>query len=115
MEDKLKITADDVRAKLSLVMDPELNVDLVSLGLIYNIDVKEIQGEHGPHQIVHILMTLTTPGCPLAGVFDRLVKDALSDLVGINVDQDILIELTFDPPWIPDMMSAEAKAELGFD
>jgi len=112
---ELGITPEQVRSKLAQVMDPELNVDLVSLGLIYDITVKDVQREDGSHPMIHILMTLTTPGCPLAGVFDRLVKDALSDLVGVNVEQDIFIELTFDPPWIPDMMSAEAKAELGFD
>jgi metal-sulfur cluster biosynthetic enzyme len=60
-------------------------------------------------------MTLTTPGCPLAHVFDSMVRDALYGTPGLDVDQEVAIELTFDPPWIPDMMDAETKAELGFD
>jgi metal-sulfur cluster biosynthetic enzyme len=57
-------------------------------------------------------MTLTTAGCPLAGVFDQLVRDALFGLPGVDVEHDVVIALTFDPPWVPDMMDAEAKAQL---
>lgn len=111
----LSFTADQVRQALATVMDPELNVDIVSLGLIYDVDVQEISRLAGKRPLVHIVMTLTTPGCPLAAVFDELVKSSLAHLPGLDLDQDVLIEITFDPPWVPDMMSEEAKAQLGFD
>ena len=88
-------------------MDPELNVSIVDLGLIYKITI--------PKNKVHILMTLTTPGCPLAGMFDALVRNALLDIPGLRVKQDVEIELTFDPPWTTDMMTEEVRAELGMD
>jgi len=88
-------------------MDPELNVSIVDLGLIYKITIQKNK--------VHILMTLTTPGCPLAGMFDALVRNALLDIPGLRVKQDVEIELTFDPPWTTDMMTEEVRAELGMD
>ena len=105
---------DQVWDRLKKVIDPELNIDIVSLGLIYEVHVKTVQAETGPQPFVHVLMTLTTPGCPLAGVLDAMVKDVLKDLPGLLTD-NVLIEVTFDPPWLPDMMSEEAKAELGLD
>lgn len=97
--------------RLGQIMDPELNIDLVSLGLIYRVDIDE-NGE------ISILMTLTTPGCPLAAVFEPMIREALEGLKfgekTIDVEQNVEIELTFDPPWAVDMMSEEAKAELGF-
>lgn len=106
----VKLTKALILDKLSTVIDPELGVDIVSLGLIYDVTFPE----SGLIK-VHILMTLTTPGCPLAGVFDKMVRDALIGLDGIDVHNEVFIELTFDPPWVPDMMSDEAKAQLGFD
>lgn len=99
------------------MLDPELGVDVVSLGLIYDISVSPVQSSDGStRQVVHIVMTLTTPGCPLAGVFDQMLRDALRPLAPqLDVDEDVNIELTFDPPWVPDMMTEEARAELGFD
>lgn len=104
------LTKEMVLAKLSKVIDPELSIDIVSLGLIYDVTFPE-SGDIK----VHILMTLTTPGCPLAGVFDKMVRDALVGLEGVNVEKEVFIELTFDPPWVPDLMTEEAKAQLGFD
>ena len=98
--------------RLGTVMDPELGIDLVSLGLIYDVSIGQKQEKTGEKVKIHILMTLTTPGCPLAGVFDKLVKDSLFGLEGIDPDDDVSIELTFDPPWVPDMMTEEARAEL---
>jgi metal-sulfur cluster biosynthetic enzyme len=90
---------------LSEVMDPELDVDIVSLGLIYEVIVK---GE-----IVKIVMTLTTPGCPLAGVIDRMVKEAAASVEGVE-EENVETELVWDPPWIQAMMSEEARLRLGF-
>jgi metal-sulfur cluster biosynthetic enzyme len=110
-----QITPIQVRAALQTVIDPELGVDIVSLGLIYDVTVKDRPTAQGSEPFVHIIMTLTTPGCPLAGVFDQMVRGALKTIDGLDADQQAFIELTFDPPWVPDMMTEEAKAELGFD
>lgn len=109
----MTVTKDLIYQRLSTVMDPELNIDLVSLGLIYDVTVKELQAEGGAKPFVHILMTLTTPGCPLAHVFDQLVKESLMNIQGLDHLRDVELELTFDPPWLPEMMTEEARAELG--
>lgn len=111
---KTTLTSDAVRKALETVIDPELGVNIVALGLIYDVKI-EPPSEKNQRPVVHIIMTLTTPGCPLAGVLDQMVKDSLVVFPEVDVDQDVFIEVTFDPPWVPDMMSAEAKAELGFD
>lgn len=103
-----------VWAKLQTIIDPELNIDIVSLGLIYEVTVRELQKETGSKPFIHILMTLTTPGCPLIHVFEKMVKDKLSEIPNIDGYKQSELELTFDPPWIPDMMTEEARAELGF-
>lgn len=89
--------------KLHDVMDPELQMSIADLGLIYEVTVN---GEK-----VHILMTLTTMGCPL---FDTIQEDILHHLGKIGVKgENITIELTFDPPWSMDRMTERAKAMLG--
>lgn len=109
------VTQDLVYDRLKQVIDPELSIDVVSLGLVYEVVIKEIQTEAGPAPFVHILFTLTTPGCPLAGVFDTMIKEALAGLPGLDVKKNVMVELTFDPPWVPEMINEEARAELGFD
>lgn len=108
-------TQDEVYQQLRQVIDPELGINIVDLGLIYQVNVLKKQTPEGEQPLLHILMTLTTPGCPLAGIFDQMVKDQLNIWPEIDRDENIIVELTFDPPWVPDMMSAEARAELGFD
>jgi metal-sulfur cluster biosynthetic enzyme len=93
-----------VREKLKQVMDPELDVNIYDLGLIYEIEPKE--------EGVYILMTLTTPGCPLHGVFDELVKREVGEIEGLR-ESDIEVELTFEPRWSPDDMSDEARDKIG--
>lgn len=117
MKNEQTLTEAMVRANLATVMDPELHVDIVGLGLIYRVDVEPVSVPQEPDQKyqVFIVMTLTTPGCPLAGVFDQMVKESLVGLPDLNPQRDVAIELTFDPPWVPDMMTEEVKAELGFD
>lgn len=95
--------------KLSEVMDPELDVNIVELGLIYEVRITE---KKASGQIVKIVMTLTTPGCPLAGVIDTMIKEAVSELEEIDQSQ-VEIELVWDPPWIQEMMSEEARLRLG--
>jgi len=108
------VSKEDVMTRLRTVIDPELHVDIVSMGLIYEVSPSVVQSPDGAQTNIHILMTLTTPGCPLAGVFDRMVKDALHGLPGIVPERDVRVELTFDPPWVLDMMDPEVRAELGF-
>lgn len=98
----MSVTEEDVRERLKEVMDPELNINIVDLGLIYEIEVEDDK--------VDILMTLTTPGCPLQGVFDEMVRQEVGVLEGVN---HVDVELTFEPRWNPDKMSDEAKNEIG--
>ncbi len=95
------ITRDDVYARLKTVMDPELHVDIVSLGLIYGAVVSKGQ--------IAVTMTLTTPGCPLAPIIDKLVREALAPLG----DFEIELKLVWEPAWTREMMSEEAKLQLG--
>ena len=97
------VTKAQVRAQLKKVIDPELSVNIVDLGLVYTISVRDGK--------VSILMTLTTPGCPLGSVFEELVSGAIRKLPGVA---DVSVVLTFDPPWTPDLMSETARAQLGF-
>lgn len=93
-----------VRKELKKVLDPELNANIVDLGLIY--DVREEAGE------VEIEMTLTSPGCPLAGVIDERIREVVGPIKGVK---EIKIEIVWDPPWTSEMMSEEIRAELGLD
>ena len=95
---------EKVRNSLRKVLDPELHINIVDLGLVY--DVREEGG------VVEVEMTLTSPGCPLASVIDKDVKEVVMKIPGIK---KVTLELVWDPPWTSDMMSDEAKAELGFD
>ena len=101
---------EEIYQRLRKVNDPELGINLVDLGLVY--EVKLLGSSSQPE--VHIKMTLTTPGCPLAGIFPRLIKDSLFGLPNLDVDSNVKIEIIFDPPWTMEMMSGEARAELGF-
>lgn len=108
------ITPEYIRELLATVIDPELHLDIVSMGLIYEVTIHAVQTPTGERPQVHIVMTLTTPGCPLAGVIQQMIRDALSTLPDFDVFADLHLELTFDPPWMMDMMSEEARAELGY-
>lgn len=110
----MQVTKENVYKCLSKVIDPELNIDIVSMGLIYDVTISTVQKETGPEEKIHVLMTLTTPGCPLAGVLKEMVHAELSALEGITPQEDVDVEITFDPPWMIDMMSEEARAELGY-
>ena len=86
------------------VYDPEIPVNIYDLGLIYTININD-QNE------AHITMTLTAPGCPVAGEMPGWVSDAVGPIAGL---QDVQVELTWEPPWGMDLMSDEARLELGF-
>jgi FeS assembly SUF system protein len=89
-------------AALKSVYDPEIPVDIYELGLIYKVDVAD-------NKDVKVDMTLTAPGCPVAGEMPEMVKSALETVEGIG---KVTVEMTFDPPWTPERMSEEAKLEL---
>ena len=110
----MKLTEENIYKCLATVIDPELDIDIVSMGLIYDVTISKVQQESGAQNKIHILMTLTTPGCPLAGVLKEMVESAMSDLEGISPQKDVDVEITFDPPWMIDMMTEEARAELGY-
>jgi metal-sulfur cluster biosynthetic enzyme len=110
----MKLTKKNIYKCLAKVIDPELHIDIVSMGLIYDVTISPVQTPEGEKQKIHILMTLTTPGCPLIGVLKEMVYEELASLDDIKVEKDVDLELTFDPPWIIDMMSEEARAELGY-
>jgi len=86
------------------VYDPEIPVNIYDLGLVYTIDIN-------PENEVNVTMTLTAPGCPVAGEMPGWVADAVAPVAGVK---DVNVDITWDPPWGMDMMSDEARLELGF-
>jgi metal-sulfur cluster biosynthetic enzyme len=99
------VTKKQVEEVLKNIPDPEIGVSLADLGLIYNIDINKKSGK------VEILMTLTTIGCPL---FEQIAGPIRKEVGKLNGVKEVNILLTFEPPWTPDRMSADAKAQLGF-
>ena len=95
---------DQVVEACRSVYDPEIPVNIYDLGLIYTID---ITGENA----VSVVMTLTAPGCPVAGEMPGWVADAIEPLPGVK---QVDVQLTWEPPWGMDMMTDEARLELGF-
>jgi metal-sulfur cluster biosynthetic enzyme len=98
------ITEEAIREELKNVVDPEIGLDVVSLGLIYDIKIDGAK--------VDVVMTLTSPGCPVAGSFMASVQSAVAQVPGVA---DCHVDLTFSPPWDPrTMASDEAKMMMGF-
>ncbi|MCL6452243.1 MAG: metal-sulfur cluster assembly factor [Alicyclobacillus sp.] len=94
------VTEEQIRESLTEVLDPEIQIDIVNLGMVYGIDISE-DGKH-----VTVTVTLTTMGCPL---FDE-IKDQIEERVkAFEGVEDVEVVLTFDPPWDKEMMSEEAK------
>ena len=89
--------------KLKHCIDPELGINIVDLGLVYSVGIDDSR--------VNVLMTLTTPGCPLDSYFVKDITDKLKTLKGVK---DVSVEMTFEPPWSPTKMSTESKDILGF-
>lgn len=98
------IKKEDVLNALRDVYDPEIPVNIVDLGLIYEINIDENQST------VKVKMTLTAPGCPIANYILNDVETVVKSLEGVK---QVEIELTYDPLWSPDMISEDAKKELG--
>jgi len=100
--EELQRLTRDMIAALKTVYDPELPTD--ELGLIYRIDIED-------NRMVKVDMTLTAPGCPVAGEMPIWVRDAIASVPGV---MDVEVELVFDPPWTPERMSEEAQIALGW-
>lgn len=101
-----KFTVDDVRENLKTVYDPEIGINVVDLGLIYDVDLDDAADKTG----VVVTMTLTSMGCPLGPIIMQEVNGALGGLPDIG---EIGVNIVWSPPWTPDMMSEEARDELG--
>ncbi|KTQ88943.1 FeS assembly SUF system protein [Aureimonas ureilytica] len=102
--DELSRLTDDIISSLKTVYDPEIPADIYELGLIYKIDIDDDRN-------VAIDMTLTAPGCPVAGEMPGWVENAVGSVEGI---QAVKVELVFDPPWTPERMSEEAQVAVGW-
>ncbi|MBF8286571.1 MAG: hypothetical protein HW393_385 [Dehalococcoidia bacterium] len=98
------VSEEVVLEALREVYDPELHYNIVDLGLVYDVDIKD--GD------VHVLMTLTTPACPIGPMISEQIQELLGLMPGVK---DIDVEFTFDPAWGPDMMTDEARADLDLD
>ena len=96
-------TVDDVQDALSNVIDPELGLDFVELGLVYEVEV-----DGGD---VNVTFTLTSPGCPIGPQVTEQIKEYVGELDGV---ENVTATMTFSPPWTPDMMSEDAKFALGY-
>jgi len=95
---------DSVVEACRTVYDPEIPVNIFDLGLVYTVKI-------GSENDVEIMMTLTAPGCPVAGEMPGWVSDAVEPVAGVK---SVNVLMTFDPPWGMEMMSDEARLELGF-
>tara|TARA_R110002124_G_scaffold21388_1_gene82246 strand:- start:420 stop:821 length:402 start_codon:yes stop_codon:yes gene_type:complete len=102
--EELDRLTDDIIAALKTVYDPEIPVDIYELGLIYRIDIDD-------SRTVDIDMTLTAPGCPVAGEMPGWVENAVSTVEGVG---DVRVKMVFDPPWDMSRMSDEARVALDF-
>jgi metal-sulfur cluster biosynthetic enzyme len=99
------VTKEDVENKLVEVMDPEISISIVDLGLIYGV---KVEGEK-----ITITMTLTTIGCPLISMIEEEIKNKLKE-IGVE-EKNVFIDLTFDPPWSMEKISDKGKKVLGIN
>jgi len=102
--EQLERLTEDIVAALRTVYDPEIPVDIYELGLIYKVDIDD-------NRKVTIHMTLTAPGCPVAGEMPAWVENAVATAPGVS---DVQVEMVFDPPWTPERMSEEAQVAVGW-
>lgn len=101
-QEKSALREDIIREALSEVYDPEIQVDIVSLGLVYEIKITD-------ENDVNILMTLTFPGCPYGPAIIEEVEERLKEM---NEVRNVKVTITFDPPWSPDKIDADVRAAL---
>jgi len=98
------ISEEAILNELKEVIDPELHINIVDLGLIYGLKIDQAE------KSVEVTMTLTTPGCPLSYVFRELIPEAVKKVEGVR---DVTINLVWDPPWDPERISEDQLEELG--
>ncbi|WP_106753201.1 SUF system Fe-S cluster assembly protein [Pannonibacter carbonis] len=103
-EDELARLTDDIIAALKTVYDPEIPCDIYELGLIYKVDIEDDRS-------IKVDMTLTAPGCPVAGEMPGWVENAIGAVPGVGA---VSVSMVFDPPWTPDRMSEEARVALNW-
>ena len=103
-QEKLARLTDDIVGALKTVYDPEIPADIYELGLIYKIDIED-------DRAVKVEMTLTAPGCPVAGEMPGWVENAVGAVEGVS---GVNVRMVFDPPWTPDRMSEEARVAVGW-
>ena len=103
----MKIEKKHIIDKIKTCFDPEIPLDLWNLGLIYEIKIEDVESK----QKIEILMTLTTPGCTMIDVIAQDLKSKIETIKNIG---EVKINITFDPPWQPEMMTQEGKEKLGF-
>ncbi|ACZ42739.1 protein of unknown function DUF59 [Thermobaculum terrenum ATCC BAA-798] len=97
------VNEEIVREALKDVYDPEIGINIIDLGLVYNVEVKENK--------VDIEMTLTSMGCPVGPILIQQIEEVIGSLPGV---EEVNVQLVWTPPWNPSMMSEDAKLELGF-
>lgn len=102
--EELERLTTDIVAALKTVYDPEIPSDIYEIGLIYRVDIDDDRN-------VEIDMTLTAPGCPVAGEMPGWVENAVSSVQGVGL---VTVNMVFDPPWTPDRMSEEAKVAINW-
>ncbi|MCT4655236.1 MAG: SUF system Fe-S cluster assembly protein [Cohaesibacter sp.] len=101
---ELERLTTDIIAALKTVYDPEIPSDIYEIGLIYRVDIDDDRN-------VEVDMTLTAPGCPVAGEMPGWVENAVSSVDGVGL---VTVNMVFDPPWTPDRMSEEAKVAINW-
>jgi len=108
------VSETEITNALKTVIDPELGYNIVDLGLIYDIRISSSSesSESSGRPPITIVMTLTTPGCPLAPYFSEKVKETAAAAAGLQ-PEDIDLNLTFDPPWTKDAIHPDLRLELG--
>lgn len=101
---ELEQLTTDIISAIKTVYDPEIPCDIYELGLIYKVDIEDDRS-------INIDMTLTAPGCPVAGEMPGWVENAVASVAGVG---PVNVDMVFDPPWTPDRMSDEAKVALNW-
>jgi metal-sulfur cluster biosynthetic enzyme len=102
MSESATATRDEILEALKVVVDPELGINIVDLGLVYDVEVDE--------EVVKVTYTLTTMGCPVGPLIEQQMQQILTTIPGVKIVES---NMTFNPPWSPERMSEEARLAMG--